>query len=98
MRGVAWVKWLVTGSSSSWLQCDSKALGSLTQQSVSQKILFPWFGPLSKRTECLVSSISWHCFVPQKSAYITMIRADQSLGCFKTAVLIYIIQQQTVGT
>jgi len=36
--------------------------------------------------------------VPQKSVHITMIRADQSLGCFRTAVLIYIIHQQTVGT
>jgi len=41
MGGVAWVKWLMTGSSSSRLQCDSKALGSVTQQAVSHKILFP---------------------------------------------------------
>jgi len=95
--GVDWVKCLMTESSSSRLQCDSKALGSVTQQAVSHKILFPWIGPLSKQTEHLVSSITWHCFMPQKSVCITMIRADQLLGCFKTAVLIYIIQQ-TVGT
>jgi len=93
MGGVNWVKWLMTESSGSQLQCESNALGSVTQQAVSHKILFPWIGPLTKQTEHPVSSITWHCFMPQKSVYITMIRADQSLGCFKTAVLIYIIQK-----
>jgi hypothetical protein len=36
--------------------------------------------------------------MPPKSVHITVIRAEQSLGGLKTAVLIFIIQQQAVGT